>query len=253
MFTNAIVRLPGLNIKDGLSDAGLGLPDYGSALSQHANYISALRNLGIDVRILDANDQYPDSVFIEDTAICDKEFALITRPGAPTRRGETEGINEVLDDFYNRIEVINSPGTLEGGDVMKVNDHYYIGISSRTNHDGADQFIRILNKYGLTGEKVQLKKMLHLKTGISYLDNDYMLVSGELAESHHFSKFRKIIVEPHESYSANSILINGIVMVPEGFPETRRKIEKSGFSTLAINTSEFRKADGGLSCLSLRF
>jgi dimethylargininase len=105
----------------------------------------------------------------------------------------------------------------------------------------------------LTGEKVQLEKMLHLKTGISYLENSYVLVSVELAECPQFSKFRRIIVDPHESYAANSIWINGVVFVPDGFPDTRRKIERSGFETQAVNTSEFRKLDGGLSCLSLRF
>jgi len=240
-------------MKDGLSSADLGIPRFEEALSQHAEYISTLKKLGIDVTILEANDQYPDSVFIEDAAICDREFAVITRPGAPTRRGETEGMKEVLGDFFNHIEVISSPGTLEGGDVMKVNDKYYIGISARTNHNGAEQFIRILKKYGLTGEKVQLEKILHLKTGISYLENDYVLVSGELTECLQFSKYRRIIVDPHESYAANSIWINGVVLVPEGFPETRKKIERSGFETLAINTSEFSKLDGGLSCLSLRF
>jgi dimethylargininase len=253
MFTRAIVRLPCWNLKEGLSSSDLGIPDYEEAFSQHVAYISSLKKLGIDVTILEANDLYPDSVFIEDAAICDREFAVITRPGAPTRRGETERMKEILAEFFNYIEIINPPGTLEGGDVMKVNDHYYIGISARTNHKGADQFIRILNKYGLTGEKVQLEKMLHLKTGISYLENSYVLVSGELAECHQFSKYRRIIVDPHESYAANSIWINGVVLVPEGFPDTRRKIEKSGFEIVAIDTSEFRKLDGGLSCLSLRF
>ncbi|MBI5010043.1 MAG: N(G),N(G)-dimethylarginine dimethylaminohydrolase [Bacteroidia bacterium] len=253
MFTRAIVRLPSRNLKEGLSSSDLGIPDYEEALTQHAAYISSLKKLGIDVTILEANVLYPDSVFIEDAAICDREFAVITRPGAPTRRGETGGLKEVLDAFFSHTEVINSPGTIEGGDVMKVNDHYYIGISARTNHNGADQFIRILNTYGLTGEKVQLEKILHLKTGISYLEKDYVLVSGELADCNQFSKYKRIIVKPEESYAANSIWLNGVVLVPEGFPDTRRKIEKSGFETLAINTSEFRKLDGGLSCLSLRF
>ncbi|HUX97487.1 MAG TPA: arginine deiminase family protein [Bacteroidales bacterium] len=253
MFTKAIVRLPCQNLKEGLSSYDLGLPEYETAFSQHDAYISSLKNLGVDVRILEANNLFPDSVFIEDAAICDSEFAIITRPGAPSRREETNGMREVLDDFFNHIEVINPPGTLEGGDVMKVNDHYYVGISARTNHNGADQLIRIINEYGLTGEKVQLEKMLHLKTGISYLDKDYMLVSGELSESRQFSKYRRIIVEPNECYAANSLWINGKVLVPEGFHDTRRKIEKSGFETLSINTSEFRKVDGGLSCLSLRF
>lgn len=253
MFTKAIVRLPGMSIKNGLTSSDLGLPEYEIALSQHAAYTSALRSLGIDVRILEANELFPDSVFIEDVAICDREFAVITRPGAPSRREETGGMREVLEDYFNNIEFINHPGTVDGGDVMKVNDHFYIGLSARTNDEGADQLISILKKYRMTGEKVRLNKMLHLKTGISYLEKDIVLVSGELAEYPQFAKFRRIIVDPCESYAANSIWINGKVLVPEGFPETRQKIEKSGFETLALNTSEFRKVDGGLSCLSLRF
>lgn len=253
MFTKAIVRLPGKSLKDGLSSSDLGLPEYEIALSQHAAYTSALRSLGIDVRILETNELFPDSVFIEDVAICDREFAVITRPGAPSRREETGGMREVLEDYFNKIEFINHSGTVDGGDVMKVHDHYYIGLSDRTNNEGADQLTEILKKYGLTGEKVHLNKILHLKTGISYLEKDIVLVSGELAEYPQFAKFRRIIVESHESYAANSIWINGKVLVPDGFPDTRRKIEKYGFETVAINTTEFRKLDGGLSCLSLRF
>jgi dimethylargininase len=253
MFTKAIVRLPGLSIKDGLSSSDLGLPEYEKALSQHAAYTAALRSLDIDVRILAANELFPDSVFIEDAAICDREFSVITRPGAPSRREETGGMREILEEFFSRIEFINNPGTLDGGDIMKVNDHYYIGLSERTNNEGADQLISILKKYGMTGEKVRLNKMLHLKTGISYLEKDFVLVSGELAEYPQFAKFRRITVDSHESYAANSIWINGIILVPEGFPDTRRKIEDAGFETIALNTSEFRKVDGGLSCLSLRF
>lgn len=253
MFTRAIVRLPATNLMEGISTSGLGLPDYEKAVSQHAAYVSSLKSLGVDVRILEANNLFPDSVFIEDTAICDQEFAVITRPGAPSRRDETNGMKEVLDDFFKNTEVINPPGTIEGGDVMKVNNHYYVGISDRTNNSGADQLISILKKYGLTGEKVKLNKILHLKTGISYLHNDFILVCKEFAESRQFSKYRRIVVEPHESYAANSLWINGKVLVPEGFNNTRRKIEESGFDTLCLNTSEFRKLDGGLSCLSLRF
>ena len=253
MFTKAIVRPPSRSLLNGLSSSGLGKPDYPLAFVQHGKYTETLRNIGLNVRVLPAQESFPDSTFIEDVALCTPLCAIITHPGAESRRGETEGMNEVLGDFFNHIKVISSPGTIEGGDVMKVNDHYYIGISARTNHNGAEQFIRIIKKYGLTGEKVQLEKILHLKTGVSYLENDYVLVSGELSECRQFSEYRRIIVDPHESYAANSIWINGVVLVPEGFPETRKKIERSGFETLAINTSEFRKLDGGLSCLSLRF
>jgi dimethylargininase len=162
-------------------------------------------------------------------------------------------MREVLSEYYDSIEQILLPGTLEGGDIMMAGSHFYIGISSRTNPEGADQLIRILNKHNYTGSKVPLRKMLHLKSGISYLENNNLLVSGEFIKATEFDKFNKIIVDDDESYSANSLWINGKVLVPDGFPKTREKIEKAGYETIVLDVSEFRKVDGGLSCLSLRF
>jgi len=136
---------------------------------------------------------------------------------------------------------------------MMVGSHFYIGISHRTNSEGADQLINILKKFELTGSKVLLKKMLHLKSGASYLENNNMLVCGEFMETKEFERYNKIIVDEAESFAANSLWINVKVLVPDGFPKTRRKIEKVGYDTIVLNTSEFRKVDGGLSCLSLRF
>ena len=146
-----------------------------------------------------------------------------------------------------------APATLEAGDVMMAGNHFFIGISGRTNSDGADQLIKILNKYELTGSKVPLKKMLHLKSGVSYLENNNLLVCGEFNENKIFESFNRIKVDDDESYAANSLWINERVLVPEGFPRTKEKIEKAGYETITLNVSEFRKVDGGLSCLSLRF
>jgi dimethylargininase len=253
MFRNAIVRLPGVSLKDGLSSSSLGRPDYHKAVRQHNLYTSQLVTLGLDVRVLPADERYPDSVFIEDIALCTPGFAVITSPGAVTRRGETDGIHSVLSDYFTKIEEIRLPGTLEAGDIMMAGDTYYIGISRRTNNQGADQLISILEKQGLKGIKVPLGALLHLKSGVTYLENNNILVSDLMKESIEFKEFNMISVKTGEEYAANSLWINGTVIVPEGYPDTLKKIEDAGYNTLTLDVSEFRKVDGGLSCLSLRF
>jgi len=253
VFRNAIVLVPSPSIKDGLTSSNLGKPDYSLALEQHSKYIETLKNLGLKVKVLPANDRYPDSTFIEDIALCAASFAVITNPGAESRRGEITGMKLVLKEYYETIEEIFLPGTVEAGDIMMAGDRFYIGISSRTNIEGAEQLIHILKKNKMTGIKIPLKKMLHLKSGISYLENNIMLVGGEFKDKKEFAGFNRIEIDEDESYAANSLWINGKVLVPAGFPETRKKIEKAGFETILLEISEFRKVDGGLSCLSLRF
>jgi dimethylargininase len=253
MIKNAIVRLPSASIVNGLTTSNLGKPDFVKASEQHSMYVDMLRGLGLTTEVLPANDLYPDSTFIEDVALCTKKCAVISCPGAISRRSETEGMNLVLSKFYDKIERITLPGTIEAGDIMMAGDHFYIGISERTNHQGADQMIRILDKHGMSASKVPLKNMLHLKSGVSYLENNTMLVCGEFTNNESFKKYKRIEVDFDESYAANSLWINDVVIIPEGYPKIRAKIEKSGFETITLDVSEFRKVDGGLSCLSLRF
>jgi dimethylargininase len=253
MFRYAIVRIPGRNIKEGLASVSHGIPDYVKACEQHTAYVEALRNLGLKVRMLDENERYPDSTFIEDVALCTSECAILTNPGAASRRGEIEGMMLILEEYYDKTEQICHPGTLEAGDVMMVGDHFYIGISGRTNSNGADQLITILEKYKFSCTKVPLKNMLHLKSGVSYLENNNILVAEEFVNNKVFAKFNRILVGKDERYAANSLWINGKVIVPKGFPKTRKKVEKAGYETICLDVSEFKKLDGGLSCLSLRF
>lgn len=253
MFKNAIVRIPCREMIHGISSDPFNKPDYINALEQHLKYIETLKACGLSVKVLEAEEQFPDSTFIEDVALCTPVGAIITNPGALTRRGEVSGIRQVLQSFYNNIEEIKMPGTLEGGDVMMVSTHFFIGISERTNINGADQLIDLLKKYDYTGSKIPLKKMLHLKSGSSYIENNIMLVSGELIDCEEFKGFKRIAVDEDENYAANSLWLNGKVLVPGGYPKTRHKIEKAGYDTVVLDTSEFRKLDGGLSCLSLRF
>ena len=136
---------------------------------------------------------------------------------------------------------------------MMVGEHFYIGISQRTNNQGAKQLIEILERYDMTGSTVPLKEMLHLKSGLSYLEQNKLLISGEFMNHPAFADFQRIEVDPGEAYAANSLWVNSTVLVPEGYPLTRDKIEQAGYPTLTLDVSEFRKLDGGLSCLSLRF
>jgi dimethylargininase len=237
----------------GINSVTLGKPDYSLALDQHREYVEALRSLGLEVTVLEPDSRFPDSTFVEDVALCTAGLTVITNPGAASRKGEQVDMERVIGSFYDTIEHIESPGTLEAGDVMMTGRHFYIGISDRTNHEGADQLIQILEKCQMTGEKIGLKQLLHLKSGISYLEDNNLLVQKEFINHPAFNSFRKIEVGHHEAYAANSLWVNGTVLVPSGFPITRSNIEQAGYPTISLDVSEFEKLDGGLSCLSLRF
>lgn len=253
MFSQAIVRKPCPEMIHGLTEAALGTPDYIKALDQHQKYVEALKSCGLKVKVLEADSAYPDSVFVEDVALCTSDFAISTNPGAPSRNGEEAEIKSVLQSYFKEVEAIQAPGTLEAGDVMMVGGHFFIGISERSNQEGADQLIALLEQHGRSGQKVPLKDMLHLKSGVSYLEHNTLLVSGEFIPHQAFRNFQRIEVDPQEAYAANSLWINDRVLVPKGFPLTREKIRWAGYETLDVDVSEFQKLDGGLSCLSLRF
>lgn len=253
MFKNAIVRTPCPEMTQGLTSASLGKPNYKLALDQHSSYVEALQSCGLDVRVLEADARFPDSTFVEDVALCTPMCAIVTNPGAHTRNGEKLEMEAVLRSFYDTVECIEAPGTLDAGDVMMVGKHYYIGRSERSNSEGADQLIGILEKYGMTGSGVPLKDMLHLKSGLSYLEQNHLLVAGEFLEHPAFEEFKRIEVRPDEAYAANSLWVNGTVLVPARFPKTLELIQEAGYRTKVLDVSEFQKLDGGLSCLSLRF
>ncbi|MBC8375040.1 MAG: N(G),N(G)-dimethylarginine dimethylaminohydrolase [FCB group bacterium] len=253
MFTKAIVRTPALSMINGLTSADLGKPDFDLALKQHAAYIRALESCGLEVTCLEANPEFPDSTFVEDVALLTKKCAIITNPGAPSRRGEIEGMQSVLQEHYENVEEIQSPGTLEAGDVMMVGEHFYIGLSARTNQLGADQLIACLQKYGHTGSVVELQEVLHLKTGVAYLEHNNLLACGEFLTHPDFLNFNILPIKQSESYAANCIWVNDRILVPHGYPQTLQTITAAGYEVLEVDVSEFRKLDGGLSCLSLRF
>jgi dimethylargininase len=252
MFAEAIVRGVPETLDAGITSADLGKPEHAKAVAQHLRYIQALEDCGLEVTALDADEKYPDSVFIEDTAVVTARCAILARPGADSRRGEVHSVEEVLSGRYETIARIIDPGTLDGGDVLQVGDHFYIGLTSRTNREGAGQLAEILGGYGYGVSFVESREYLHLKSGVSYLGDNVLVVAGELATKGEFEEFDRIVVGSHEEYCANCIRVNDCVLVPAGFERANAQIAARGYELIELEMSEFRKVDGGLSCLSLR-
>lgn len=253
MFKIAIVKKPGKSIVNGITTVDLGVPDYKQAIQQHQAYVEALKKCNLTVLTLNADEAFPDSCFVEDTAVVTRSCAIITRPGAKTRRKEIHDIALAVKQLNPWLRRIKKPGTVEGGDIMQAGHDFYIGISERTNKEGAKQLASLLHSFGYKSKTVKFSDGLHLKTGVSYIENKNLLATGEFVDHPAFRKFNIIEVNSKEAYAANSIWINGKVLMPAGFPKTKKKIEKAGYEIIEVNTSEFQKIDGGLSCLSLRF
>ncbi|MGF6376999.1 dimethylargininase [Clostridiales Family XIII bacterium PM5-7] len=257
MFTKAITRKPCRALINGISTAmfGEGTPDYDLAIAQHSQYVATLRELGLQVTELDGDERYPDSCFVEDPAVVMKGCAVITNSPRESRNGEKHEILGTIKQFYSDEEIffIEAPGTMEGGDVMLVGNHFYVGQSDRTNAEGAKQFNDIVTKFGYTSSTVPVTEGLHLKDFVIYLEQNNMLVSEKMNEEPAFAQFNRFVVPPEELYAINSMNINGTVLVPENYPQTLKIIEDLGYPVKVVSTDEFRKIDGSLTCLSLRF
>ena len=257
MFTKAITRKPCRALVDGITTAmfGEGTPDYDKAIKQHDQYVKTLEALGLEVTDLDGDERYPDSCFVEDPAVVMEHCAIITNSPKDSRNGEKFEILDTIKDFYDDSQIffIEAPGTMEGGDVMKVGNHFYIGQSDRTNAEGARQFNDIVTQFGYTSSTVPVTEGLHLKDFVIYLENNNMLVSAIMNEEPSFKDFNRFVVDADELYAINSMNINGTVLVPEGYPKTLKIIEDLGYPVKVVSTDEFRKIDGSLTCLSLRF
>lgn len=252
---HAIVRPPGDSYADGLTSAALGAPDLPLALAQHEAYCRALESCGAAVTWLDAEPRFPDSTFVEDTAVLTAASAVLTRPGAPSRQGEVATISGVLSGFFRHLPRIEPPGTLEGGDICQVGSHFFLGLSERTNEEGARQLAALLAAEGLTAEEIDIRKipgLLHLKSGLSDLGEGRLAAIAALADHPALSGREVVHVEEEEAYAANCIRVNGTVLIAAGHPRFAAALARQGYATLALDMSEFQKMDGGLSCLSLR-
>jgi dimethylargininase len=253
MFTNVIVKTPGESYLNGLTTSNLGKPVFDKLLEQHKDYVEALVKCGVKVTHLPASEEFPDSTFVEDTAVLTPDFAVITNPGADSRNGEIKEIEATLKGFYKKFLYIEAPGTLDGGDILQAENHFYIGISERTNEEGALQLKDIFEKEGYKATIIPLKEFFHLKTGIAYLGDNRMVVAGEFVDHPAFDSYDKIVISKEDEYSANCIRVNNYVIIPKGYEETKSKLNEAGYETIELDMSEVRKHDGGLSCLSLRF
>jgi dimethylargininase len=252
MFTHAIVRRPGTNFCDGITTANLGAPDYGRAIEQHAAYCEALSECGLELVVLGPEPAFPDCPFVEDTAVVTDEVAIIARPGDERRRGEEEAIAFVLSR-YRRLERIEPPGTLDGGDILDVKGRIFAGLSGRTNAEGARQLESILTRYGHQVSIVPIGEMLHLKSGANYIGNGALALTGGLEKLEAFCRFDSVLIPPEECYAANCLFVNGRLLVASGFPRAREKFSRLGRDIIELDMSEFMKMDGGLTCLSIRF
>jgi len=255
-FKQALTRLPGPNFAQGLTNAQLGAPDLEIALVQHAAYCTALRRCGLDVQTLPADPEHPDSTFVEDTAVLSANATIVARPGAASRQGEVGAIVSALRATGREAQCITAPGTVDGGDICQAERHFFIGLSARTNADGAMQLAQLLRAHGYTSSTVDIRDnpgLLHLKSGVAYLGQGRLVLAPDLAPVAEFRDYELVRVEPAESYAANCVRVNDQVLIADGYPQLASSLRALGYALMPLAISEFRKMDGGLSCLSLRF
>ena len=256
MFSKAIVRPPGANYADGLTRLDLGAPDHKRALRQHAAYCQALERCGLELIHLTPDERYPDSTFVEDAAVLIPTAAILTRPGAASRLGEVVSIKETLSSLYLRLDSIQEPGTLDGGDVCDAGEHFFIGLSERTNETGARQLAAMLMTNGYTSSFVDIRNMkdiLHLKSGLAHLEDNRLVIIEALAKREEFRGYDLVLVNADEGYAGNCLRVNDYVLLAAGYPVFEQTLRDLRYQTIPLEMSEFQKMDGGLSCLSLRF
>lgn len=204
---------------------------------------------------LPPNDAHPDSTFVEDTAVLAPGMAVVTRPGASSRRGEVVAARRALEGLVPEVRVIEPPGTLDGGDVCRIGAHVLIGISTRTNEEGARQLVKHLSEAGCTSALVQLpnaRGLLHLKSGLAWLGERRVAVVDALADHPALGAFERIRVDAEETEGANCVCVGDRLLIPAGCPRWAERLGSLGDELVVLDVSEFQKMDGGLSCLSLR-
>ena len=224
--------------------------DLDVARAQHEEYVNALASLGCQVIELPEEPDLPDSVFVEDTAFILPEAAVITRPGADSRKPETESIIRALSPHRPLVHV-TEPGTVDGGDVLVLGKHIYIGISTRSNDSAVRQLQELLAKYGYEVTAVEMHDCLHLKTALTKVDDKTLLINSNWVDTSHFKGFDWIEVDPSEPFAANCLPVGDGIIFPTAFPKTKQKLEQKGYKIQAVNVAELAKAEGAVTCCSL--
>ncbi|MEP1933140.1 MAG: arginine deiminase family protein [Roseibium sp.] len=253
-FTHAITRIPSDSVAGGLRAVDTGNPSGETFRDEHALYVEALKAAGLTVDVLPTLEDYPDSCFVEDPAFCLPEGAIQLRPGAASRKGEGVEIRAALEARFDKVVELPGNGHVDGGDILMLDDVILIGLSARTDREGANTLAALLGDWGYSAEVCETPVgVLHFKTACSTLGEGVILATKVMADSGFFDGRPLVVVPEGEDYAANVIRVNDVVLVPEGYPGTLAAIEAAGFKTVVVPTHEARKVDGGLSCLSLRF
>ncbi len=253
-ITHAIVRKPGKNFAEGVSPA-VGIPDYERALYQHRLYCEALEKCGVHVLTLKNDPLFPDGCFINDMAVITDNLAVMSNFSEHSpRQGEQQSVASALAGNHF-LKFITAPGKLDAGDVADLDGHFYIGLSTHTNQEGAAQLAFFLKEFGHEATVVDIspeENTARLKTAVTYLGNDRILIREELARHYAFLAYEKVIVPKEEKGAANAFMVNGKLVLPSGYRKTMDALRLAGIPFLEVNVSEFEKMNGGLSCLSLR-
>jgi len=253
-FTKAIARKPGGSVTRGLRAVDRGTPDIERFQAEHKVYVSALERAGLSVTVLDALERYPDSVFIEDAALCLPEGTIILRPGAPSRTGETGPLAAALASIGHEIHRNDSEGFIDGGDILLTDSLILVGLSKRTNRAGFEWLKSVLDDWNYPVLAVHTPdEVVHLKSDCCVLDSHTILATSRLSRAECLAPFRVLTVPSGEEAAANSIRVNDTVLVPEGFPATVELLAREAYSPEAVPVSQPSLLDGGLSCMSLRF
>jgi dimethylargininase len=253
-FTNAIVRLPGKSIVNGIRSDFYANPDFDGVRREHGAYVAALRAAGLAVDVLQPMEQYPDSVFVEDPALTFPEGAILLLPGAMTRLGEIDDMRGVLKRHFQKVLELRDDEFADGGDVLVTPELVFIGMSARTTRNGAEA---LLSKLAQLGRKARIAEtppgVLHFKTAVSLLDEETVFATQPMAKSGVFAGFKVIPVPAGEEAAANSLRVNDTVLIGDRFPRTIELLAKEGFTVHPLPVTEIGKLDAGLSCMSLRW
>jgi dimethylargininase len=252
-FTNALVRAPARSVIHGLSTQPGPRPTFESIVGEHTQYIDALKVCGLSVELLPPLEAYPDSIFVEDPALVFGEGAILLRPGAPTRYGEVEEIEDILRRRFGQVLSMKQ-GFADGGDMLLTPTGMIIGLSGRTDRAGAVELARLLEQFGISARIVNTPTdTLHLKSDCSLIADDQVLCTETLGASEIFAGYRKLVVPDDERRAANSLRLNDTILVGEAFPKTVELLQSEGYAVRTLPIDGISKLDAGLSCMSLRW
>lgn len=253
-FSHALCRKPAKSVTNGLRAQDHGDPDHALFIEHHQRYVEALTACGCKVTLLDALEDYPDSVFIEDAALCLAGVAIALRPGASSRFGESAALMPSLNKLFRQVINLPGYGFIDGGDILVTDTEVLVGLSSRTNQAGFDSLSKQVQELGYEARKINTPAdILHFKTDCGLLDSNTIFASSALAATGCFESYQVIVAPENEAAAANLIRVNDAVLISEGYPETKLLLEKAGYKVVCLPNSEAAKVDGGLSCMSLRF